>query len=67
LQRHNNYALEQTPAPLTKAETYAGIKIELNNLATNLNNLKAATNRSIYISERSFLRKATKFSKKKMN
>ncbi len=58
LRRYNNSALEQTPAPLTKAEIYTGIKIELNNLATNLNNLKAATNRSIYISERSLFKQS---------
>ena len=65
LQRHNNSALEQTPALLTKAEIYAGIKIELNNLATNLNNLKAATNKSIYISERSLFKESNEIQQEK--
>ncbi|PSB33496.1 EAL domain-containing protein [Chlorogloea sp. CCALA 695] len=65
LQRHNNSALEPTPALLTKAEIYTGIKVELNNLATNFNNLKFATNQSIYISERSFFKRSNEIQQEK--
>lgn len=56
LKKSDDSILEQTYEQPVRAQIHTDIKIELSNLTTNLNNLKAATKQSIYIDKQSLIR-----------